>query len=466
MLLLPILVAACFISGSTQTAQLDSPQTSSSTAPELLQARQLLLEASMLAKRALKRQQGVMVANISGQLMRAGDLPAAQATIGLLKEPEAQAEATGSVAWSLTKSGQVETALRLLAVTKAGNNRDVAYLQVAQLLADKGDFDQAMRVAHFIENPYRLTDALVRIASFQTRDTDPSHVSQALQAALKVAETATKLDPACAVIFNNIALVEREIGPTPETTSALQTFTTIAVARKDKTGETDYLHQLAETRAQLGDTTGALQIVQALPKGSSADSIYLAISDEALLHSSVTKAIAAASQISEPSMRDFALQHIAEARSSDAGLTDARRAVEKIETVQAKGRAIANLALKQSQVHDPVAYQTIQLWRETVGDGVGLPASGQDKIVVAYALLGEFANARQLLDSLRDPEDRAWALWNLTGFLVQKGRLQEALDLATNESSDHAKVYALLGTATGILDRAEYDAQAMAEKKQ
>jgi hypothetical protein len=122
--------------------------------------------------------------------------------------------------------------------------------------------------------------------------------------------------------------------------------------------------------------------------------------------------------------------------------------------------------LKQSQVHDPVAYQTIQLWRETVGDGVGLPASGQDKIVVAYALLGEFANARQLLDSLRDPEDRAWALWNLTGFLVQKGRLQEALDLATNESSDHAKVYALLGTATGILDRAEYDAQAMAEKKQ
>jgi len=448
MLLLPILVAACFISGSTQTAQLDSPQTSSSTAPELLQARQLLLEASMLAKRALKRQQGVMVANISGQLMRAGDLPAAQATIGLLKEPEAQAEATGSVAWSLTKSGQVETALRLLAVTKAGNNRDVAYLQVAQLLADKGDFDQAMRVAHFIENPYRLTDALVRIASFQTRDTDPSHVSQALQAALKVAETATKLDPACAVIFNNIALVEREIGPTPETTSALQTFTTIAVARKDKTGETDYLHQLAETRAQLGDTTGALQIVQALPKGSSADSI------------------AAASQISEPSMRDFALQHIAEARSSDAGLTDARRAVEKIETVQAKGRAIANLALKQSQVHDPVAYQTIQLWRETVGDGVGLPASGQDKIVVAYALLGEFANARQLLDSLRDPEDRAWALWNLTGFLVQKGRLQEALDLATNESSDHAKVYALLGTATGILDRAEYDAQAMAEKKQ
>jgi lipopolysaccharide biosynthesis regulator YciM len=466
MLLLPILVAACFISGRTQTAQLDSPQTSSSTAPELLQARQLLLEASTLTKNAPERQQEVMVANISGQLMRAGDLPAAQATISLLKNPEGQAEATGSIAWSLTNSGHTETALRLIAATKAGNSRDVAYRQVAQLLADKKDFDEAMQVAQSIESPYYHSDALVRIASSQTHHADRSRVSKALQEALEVAETATKRDPACAVIFNDIALVEREIGPTPEAISALRTFTTIAFARKDETGETDYLQQLAETRAQLGDTTGALQLVRTLPKGSSADSIYMAISDEALRHSSVTEALAAASKIAEPSMREFALQHIAEARSSDASLTDAKRAVEKIETAQAKGRAIAHLALEQSRFHDPVAYQTIQLWRETIGDGVGLPSTGQDKIVVAYALLAEFANARQMLDNLRDPEDRAWALWNLTGFLVQKGRLQEALDLANNESSDHAKVYALLGTATGILDRAESDAQAMVEKKQ
>jgi len=160
------------------------------------------------------------------------------------------------------------------------------------------------------------------------------------------------------------------------------------------------------------------------------------------------------------------LLRIADARSSDASLTDAKRAVEKIETAQAKGWAIAQLALEQSRFHDPVAYHTIQFWRETIGDGVGLPASGQDKIVVAYALLADFTSARQMLNTLRDPEDRAWALWNLTGFLVENGRLQEALDLANNESSDHTKVYALLGTATGILDRAESDAQAMDEKKQ
>jgi len=467
MLLLPILVAAClFSSGRTQTTQNDSPQTSTRTASELLQARQLLLEASMLTKNVPQRQQEVMVANISGQLMRAGDLPAAQATIGLLKNPEGQAEATGSVAWFLTNSGHTETALRLIAATKAGASRDNVYLQVAQLLATKKDFDQAMQVARSIESPYYRSEALVRIASSPTHDADRAPISNALQEALEVAETATKRDPACAVIFGNIALVEREIGPTPETISALRTFTTIAFARKQEAGETDYLLQLAETRAQLRDTAGALQIVRMLPKGTSANSIYMAISDEALRHSSVTEALAAALKIAEPSMRDAALLRIADARSSDASLTDAKRAVEKIETAQAKGWAIAQLALEQSRFHDPVAYHTIQFWRETIGDGVGLPASGQDKIVVAYALLADFTSARQMLNTLRDPEDRAWALWNLTGFLVENGRLQEALDLANNESSDHTKVYALLGTATGILDRAESDAQAMDEKKQ
>lgn len=76
-------------------------------------------------------------------------------------------------------------------------------------------------------------------------------------------------------------------------------------------------------------------------------------------------------------------------------------------------------------------------------------------IVVARSVLGDFATAEQLVDTMNEPESRIWPLWNLTSMLARAGRTEEALALAEGQDSELPKAYALLGTAQGILDRAK-----------
>jgi hypothetical protein len=65
---------------------------------------------------------------------------------------------------------------------------------------------------------------------------------------------------------------------------------------------------------------------------------------------------------------------------------------------------------------------------------------------------------------LADQESRLWPLWSITSMMVSAGHKQEALALAENENAAYPKAYALLGTATGILDRLEAETKARAEK--
>jgi hypothetical protein len=434
------------------------PQPGSAQDDRVSQARQLLLEASALIKDVPEFQQESAVANISGQLTRAGDLANALVTVHLLKKPEAEGFAMGSIAWQLVSSGHAAQALSLLQKTKESQGTDVSYERVAQLLGEKGDFEQGLRAAHLIKEPNRLGETLVRLAVLQAKAGDRANTSRALGEALAMAEDATNKDPSYATLFNQIARSQTDTGETPETTLALRRFSALAYTRKVETGDTSLLRDLGATEAYLGDIAGATQIVQEV-QGGSADFVYMSISQERAQRGLMGEALAAASKISAPGLRDSTLREIAILRRNDGTPNDSFEAIEKMNDPSNRDEVIAALALEQAQSEDSAAYETLQLWQATTNGGAGDRGKSREMAVVTYGVLGDFASAERILRSIQEPEARMWPLWNLMRFLVNRGHTQEAVDVAHHEEAACPRLYALLGTAEGILDRVESDAK-------
>jgi tetratricopeptide (TPR) repeat protein len=439
------------------------PQPGSAQDDHVSQARELLLEASALIKDIPQFQQESTIANTAGQQMRAGDLAHALATVHLLEKPEAEGLAMGSIAWQLVHSGNAAQALSLLQEAKESQGRDVSYEQVAQLLGEQCDFEQALRAAHLIKEPNRLGETLVRLAVLQAKAGDRANTSRVLAEALGVAEDASKKDPLHATIFSQIARAQADIGETPETLLALRRFTALAYSRKVETGDTSLLRELGATEAYLGDVSGAAQIIPELPNGS-ADLVYMSISQESAQRGSMGEAFAAASKISAPALRDSTLREIAILRRNHGSPNDPFEAIGKMNDPANRDEAIATLALEQAQSEDSAAYQTLQFWQATANDGAEDRGKSRETASVTYGLLGDFASAQRILSSIQEPEARQWPLWNLTRFLVNRGHTQEAVDLANHEQAAYPRIYALLGTAEGILDRVQSEAKAGTER--
>src|SRR5262249_32603880 len=123
-----------------------------------------------------------------------------------------------------------------------------------------------------------------------------------------------------------------------------------------------------------------------------------------------------------------------------------------------RAEALASLALKQANQNEATAYQTLVLWQTSTEGGSKASDYARGTAAVSYGLLGDFADAEQTLSVITKPEGRQWPLWNLTRFLVNKGNQQEAIGLAHEEKDSCPKLYALLGTAEGILDNMEAEA--------
>jgi len=438
------------------------PRVLSAQDDQVLRARQLLLEASALIKDIPKLQQESAVANVSGQLTRAGDLADALATVHQLK-PDRQGLAMGSIAWTLVdKSGDAAQSLSLLRVTNESQDTDVGYEQVAQLLAQKRDFPQALQVAHLIKDRYRLVEALVRLAVERSKAGDLVDTSRALDEALDVAEEETRKDPAHAGTLSQIASAQAETGEMPETSLALRRLYATAYSQNAETSDTNPLRDLAATEARIGNLVDAAEIIPALPRAS-ADFVYMTIAQEIAQHGTLDDALAAVSKISDPGMRNATLREIAIIRRRYTN--DALEAIERMDSASRRAEAITAVALEQAQNGDTTAYQTLQHWQFSTGGDFGERGEAREAAVVTYGLLGDFASAERMLATIEEPESRVWPLWNITHFLVSSGYAVEAFELARQEDAAYPKVYALLGTAMGILDRVESESKAHAENR-
>ena len=434
-------------------------------AGELAEARRLLIEASHLVKDIPEIQQSSAAANIAGQLVRAADLPDALATARQLSKTEDQAQVIGIIAWQLAHDGNVAQALALVESSSDGQNKAVAFELVAELVAERGNLQGALGIAHRIRNePGRLIDTLVRVASLLTKTGDRNGAREAIEDALNTAEAAAKQNIGNATAFAQIATTQADIGDTADAFRTLDRFSEIAHQYQGVEGNGVFLQQLASAKAQIGDLIGAQRTIEEISAGNS-DLALMMISQEQAKQGLMVDALANAERISIPGFKSIALRKIAMIRGTHGTLSDALEAIDHIPEPAGRAEALATLALEQADNENPSASLTLQAaWNFATQNGAD--AASDDvlgTIAVTRALLGDFAGARQVVQVMNKLETRAWSLWNITSYMVKAGHTEDALALAENQEAAYPKAYALLGSAKGILNHLEAEQKAGAK---
>jgi hypothetical protein len=432
---------------------------------ELLEARRLLQEASRLIGGIPEAQQPSAVANVAGQLTRAGDLADALSVLQLLKRPQDLALANGIVAWHLANSGNFSQALAMIERDGASQMIQSDRQSLAALAADKGDVGEALEIVHRIptlESSAR-SEALRRVAAELAKLGELPRARQIIEEALNACSRANLESGDCALELTQIAGTQAEIGDKAGAYVTLSKFSDIAHHRTGSDAIM-FLQQLASAQARMGDILGARQTMDELPARTS-DGVLMAISEEQGKQGLMADAIASSAQISNPELRSIALRELAAICGTHGGLNDALEAIDKIPDPGHRAEALAVLALEQAENENPAANQTVQLaWSQTAEVGTDAARHALEEIAVTRAILNDFAGAQQIVYDMTEQESRVWPLWSITSMMVGAGHKQEALALAESQDAAHPKAYALLGTATGILDRLEAETKACAGK--
>jgi tetratricopeptide (TPR) repeat protein len=464
--LVVLLCSGSALSFKTQAFQTQAVQTQDDPqAADREQARQLLVEAGALIKDIPESEQSTFAHNLLLEITRVGDLSSALGVVAMLKRPEDQMDAIGSIAWKLTDSGKLNEALSLIETLKVDETEEVTkkkdetYYLLMDNLVRKNDVEQGLRVSHLIRNPGRRAQALVYAAVLRARAGDRSGARKSLAEALEIIEEAIPGNANLVYVLGTIAQAEGEVGEVPETSRALQQLSAVAYQQKQQTGQTYLLEQLVRTEAHSGHLARASEIIHELSPHNS-DTAYAAIAEAQAKGGRMDEALAAADQIAEPSLRSGMLGVIAGERQARGYLMDALEAVNRIDQPAQRAEALAKLACEQAWANNPAAYLTLQLWHTTSNDGADATDSEREKVAVAYGWLGDFSTAKRILRSIEKSASRSWALWNLTELIVMGGETQEAIDLARQETVALSKAHALLGTAEGILNRLDREARA------
>jgi hypothetical protein len=461
----------CFVAGTVSGPAHVAAQDSGN---QLAEARRLLLNAGQLLPEIPEDQRCSAVSNIAGQLSRANDLPDALAVVHLLKRNVDQAGAIGSVIWPLAQRGDFAQSLTLIDTYVDAQNRTTPYYTLAMIQADKGDFAGAVQTARRIgDNIELFLDIVIRVATKQAKSGDLATARETFSEALNRAEEAARQNINHAVILGQIARAQAEAGDTSDAFVTLGHLDAMAQQSRE-TGGVELGEHVAMIRAQLGDVFGGLRALEQDPSSANSPIALMLIAEEQAKNGVSSEALETAARISDPSLRTAALREIAVIRGTHATVNEALDAIERIPQVADRAEALATLALEQAEKKNAAASQTVDVvWKlatekseEIDSDHFAHPGVVLGEIAVVRAMLGDFAGARQVVETIKQPEGRVWPLWNITSFLVEADRTQDALALADAEEAAYPKSYALLGTAQGILDRVEAQEKAHAQNPQ
>jgi len=460
-----ILVAALVSSTEIPAAQLETS--------EKAQARRLLLEASRLIDEVPESQRSSAVANIASQLSRSGDLEDALRVSQSQKNPGDQDLATGLIAWNLVQQGNVRQALMLVESISNEQNREGQYAQLAVLLAEKGDLTGALRIAQMSREPQGRVSILVQIAQRKARseNKDVAGAAEVLQQAMEIAEELVHESPSNANLLPEIATTQSEIGDTAGALRTLGELSAIAHQYAGPEGNGLLLHSLGCAQAQVGDLVGALQTHEELELtsnlGSNSDIVLMTIAEKRAEQGLMADALQSADRISDSNLRSATLREVAIARGTHGTLQDAIEAIQRIPNGASRSEAIGALALEQAAAENPAAALTAERALEFANEADSGSVSsdrGREMIAVTRAILGDFAGAEEIIKSMPEPESRVWPLWNLTSMLTEAGQGTQALTLAEDENAPLPKLHALLGTAEGLLTRVASEERTSATK--
>jgi tetratricopeptide (TPR) repeat protein len=358
-------------------------------------------------------------------------------------------------------------ALELIRNSGVGNDQPkaTAYLFVAQQLAEKHNFDGALQVARLIRNeptfPGQMNvfvTALLRIQSKQAEAGDSSGVKNTLTEALEAAEqeTANSSTPEFAVTRAGLyAGIAGELDREGDRETALSVVERIyaLIAAAEPASSQDLLLLLATAQASIGEFESALSSAGQLSPGPKRDGILLTVSMERIRRGDPLAALDEASSFSLEGWRNSSLRGIVGALSDSGDYVRALATIDLIREPAERAYGLADLALEQAEKQNAFAAQTVELALEAA-----LAAGAETKpyvfevIAVTRAVLGDFVRAEEMISQM-DDEARVWPLWNMTEMLVHAGNEEEAIALAENQSGAYPKVYALLGTATALIDK-------------
>jgi hypothetical protein len=437
----------------------------------MLEARSILREASALVPAMEGSARSIAAANIASEQVRAGDVDAgALPTLHGSGSPH-----VGGVAYSLAKEGRLPMALQLIAKTPAGQEKAIAYWQIAQALLERAKFADAISAARLMsKDPAetgRSLDLLMQIYAAVWKAGDRKSASDILAEALSMVEREPKISPRMSrpmptvwvfahrpemyrTIVHELALAGNRDGAQ----AVLARISAMAVKEPDSEKKRAIWGPLAEAQADVEDFAAARQTMELRKSDFFGEAILGAIAVEQARHGDVAGALATVADITGGLDRP-ALQEMSRMLSQSGDYAGARAAVEQMKGPGERAYGLADLAFQQVDKDPKGARSTAALaWSAAQESKDKAPSYvHQNAVKFVAATRARLGDVEAALEIINSPElrDKKWPLQNLVQFMTEAGKKDQALALARSQPVTEVRVYCLLTIASSLMDRIE-----------
>jgi len=427
---------------------------------EIAKARILLREASTLVPQIEELERPIAAANIAGEQAQVGDLTGALETAKLVKESE-RAGVMGSIAYALAGHGNLPVGLQLLKDSADGQSKAVAYLGVAQELAEKKNFEGALTTVRLIRSSDQTStfvDGLMRVYSEQWKAGAHTAAAKTLEEALSVAERlrsdSTQLE-GVAAMYHTIVRYAAIAGDRSDAYAIVGRLWLLAGEQENRELQQRILAEVASALAEVGEFSEATHTARMLVDVGSRDNALHQIAMEQAGAGDAADALSIAQSLTEGSLRNVSLYKIANAFVLSGDYAGALAVMDGLPAGMERAFGLADLALEQAKRGDPAAAQTVALSEEATEGAHGqVDANVYEFNSVTRAILGDFVPALLAISNM-DEKSKVWPLWNVAGMLAEAGKEHEALALAESQNAPEPRAYALLSIASAIIRRAE-----------
>ena len=368
---------------------------------------------------------------------QAGDMKGALETLAAMPTEYKPGILLG-IAYAQAKAGDVQGALQTADAIQSGRSKSEARGVIAQMQATAGDVHGALRTAAAIEDPR------------------PDPITQTLD---KKIDAYQGMRTASA--FQKDPRIVRSIAHSQATAGDVQGALQTAKAIQMEPDKSSVLGAIAESQAKAGDVQGALQTAAAIQKEP-----YKSYALRAIAHAQVTAgdiqgARQTAAGIQEPIKSDV-LRDIAKPSAPVKGRGPQTVGTSRTKSIKSKTlRAIAKVQASAGDVKGALQTAAIipseqiksEVMQAIADESASAKAKALSRIAVTQATDGDFQSALQTAASIQKDATKAEALRSIAHAQAKAGHAQGALAWAEKEPSPLFKTYALLGAASGILER-------------
>jgi tetratricopeptide (TPR) repeat protein len=437
------------------------PAVSAQATQGIAEARALLHEAAELVPQIEQVQQTSAASNIAAQQVKAGDLAGALETLHRVEKPIDEGILYYGASFALTARGDWATAMQILGGLPDGASNSSSYTAVVVELAKQHDFKNAHKVARMIADMPdavpRFVDALLFICVERWKRGDKAEsfetLNEALYAVDKLELASDRAANYAAERYAGMADFLAFSGDVSAASAVIERLRMVTNEGPDPAVRSRAVRLLAESLARIGNFGEALSVAKQLPPTAGRDAAMIQIACQQATQGDPSGARVLVSQVQPKEWNNQNLKQFASALARAGDSTGAVAIVRMIEKTADRASGFAEVALEQAGQKDSAAILTVTLaMEEVLRDRTAIDPFVLQLIAVTQGELGNFPGALEILRRL-DGRSRQWPLWSITESLVEAGKKNEAIALARAEEDAFPRAYALLGTATVLLEQ-------------